>query len=279
MQTKRDSTVQIACSAEESSAVANQTKTNIVEQQDQTQLIATAIHEFTSTVHEVARSASFATDASQKADDASENGQAVVQENIEMINNLPHEMQEAVEAMKNLVLHSEDIDSVVEVIQSISEQTNLLELNAAIEAARAGEHGHGFAVVADEVRTLASRTQESTGEIQKTIQQLQSGMHDIVSRLTKGAESASVTASKAMEAGEALAIITASVDHITEMNVQIATEAEEQGAVTEEINKKITAISDISNETAAGAEQSSAATLELARLSETLKKEVEVYIV
>jgi len=82
-----------------------------------------------------------------------------------------------------------------------------------------------------------------------------------------------------MEAGEALAIITASVDHITEMNVQIATEAEEQGAVTEEINKKITAISDISNETAAGAEQSSAATLELARLSETLKKEVEVYIV
>jgi methyl-accepting chemotaxis protein len=273
------STEQIACAADESSAVATQTKTNIVEQQDQTQLIATAIHEFTSTVHEVARSASCAATASEEADQASKNGQSVVQESIEMIMKLSDEMQESVRAMKDLAIHAEEIGSVVEVIQGISEQTNLLALNAAIEAARAGEQGRGFAVVADEVRTLASRTQQSTGEIQQTIQQLQSGTQDIVKRLGKGAESASNTAEKALEAEQALAIITASVEKITEMNTAIATAAEEQGAVTEEINKNINAISDISNETAAGAEQSTSATLELARLAETLKKEVAAYIV
>ena len=273
------STSQLARSAEENSAVAMQTKQNIVEQQQQTQLIATAIHQFTATVHEVAESASSALQASEHADSAASKGQYVVKDSIAMIESLSNEMQESVAAMQSLAHHAEDIGSVVDVIQSISEQTNLLALNAAIEAARAGEQGRGFAVVADEVRSLASRTQQSTQEIQQTIQSLQQGSRDATQRLVHGAENAQHTAIEAQKAGDALAEITKSVDQINALNAQIATAAEEQSSVTEEINRNITSISDISNQTACGAEQSSAASDELAQLAETMQAEIEAFSV
>jgi len=273
------STSLLARSAEENSAVAMQTRQNIVEQQQQTQLIATAIHQFTATVNEVAQSASSASQASEHADSAASKGQSVVKDSIAMIESLSNEMQESVAAMQSLAQHAEDIGSVVDVIQSISEQTNLLALNAAIEAARAGEQGRGFAVVADEVRSLASRTQQSTQEIQQTIQSLQQGSRDATQRLVHGAENAQHTAIEAQKAGDALAEITESVDQINAMNSQIATAAEEQSSVTEEINRNITSISDISNQTASGAEQSSAASDELAQLTETMRAEIEAFSV
>ncbi|WP_354625155.1 methyl-accepting chemotaxis protein [Psychromonas sp. MME2] len=271
------STSQLARSAEENSAVALQTRQNVVEQQLQTQLIATAIHQFTATVHEVAQSASAASQVSINADNASAEGQKVVKESIDMIENLSREMQESVTAMQSLAQHSEDIGSVIGVIQSISEQTNLLALNAAIEAARAGEQGRGFAVVADEVRSLASRTQQSTQEIQQTIQNLQQGSRGVTQRLVEGAENAKNTAMEAQKAGDALVEITENVKQMNSLNAQIATAAEEQTSVTEEINRNITNISDISNQTASGAEQSSAASDELAQLAETMQAEIEIF--
>lgn len=273
----RESITQLACSAEQSSAVATQTKHNVVEQQAQTQQIAAAIHEFTATVKEVAMSASMAADASQEADVAAEQGQNVVKESVEMIECLAQEMVDSVTTIRELAKSAEEIGSVVDVIQSISEQTNLLALNAAIEAARAGEQGRGFAVVADEVRTLASRTQQSTQEILATVQKVQQGSRESTLRMEKGAENAQLSAKKAKEAGEALIQITRSMDKISAMNAQIATAAEEQSSVTEEINQNITTISDIANQTAVGAAQSSSASLELMRFADSLKAECAKY--
>ncbi|EMB49719.1 methyl-accepting chemotaxis protein [Vibrio mimicus] len=273
----RHSISALATAAEQNASVAMQTKQNIVEQQSQTQQIATAIHQFTATVHEVAQSAGLAAEASEEAEQAAAQGRKVVNENIAMIEGLSNDLQQMLEAMQLLAKDSEDIGSVVDVIQSISEQTNLLALNAAIEAARAGEQGRGFAVVADEVRTLASRTQESTKQILQTVQRLQQSSRDSTQMIEQGVDSASKAVEKARLAGTALSQISANVDRISNMNTQIATASEEQSAVTEEINKNISAISEISNQTAVGAQQSSEATLELARLADNMQQEVARY--
>ncbi|HDI3234822.1 TPA: methyl-accepting chemotaxis protein [Vibrio cholerae] len=273
----RHSVSALATAAEENAAVAMQTKQNIVEQQSQTQQIAAAIHQFTATVHEVAQSAGLAAEASEEAEQAAMQGRKVVEENIAMIEGLSNDLQKMLAAMQLLAKDSEDIGSVVDVIQSISEQTNLLALNAAIEAARAGEQGRGFAVVADEVRTLASRTQESTKQILQTVQRLQQSSRDSANLIEQGVSGASKAVEKARLAGTALSQITANVDRISTMNTQIATASEEQSAVTEEINKNIITISEISNQTALGAQQSSEATLDLARLAESMQQEVARY--
>ncbi|WP_000205071.1 methyl-accepting chemotaxis protein [Vibrio sp. RC586] len=273
----RHSVSALATAAEQNAAVAMQTKQNIVEQQSQTQQIATAIHQFTATVHEVAHSAGLAAEASEEAEQAAAQGRSVVSENITMIEGLSNDLQQMRESMQLLAKDSEDIGSVIDVIQSISEQTNLLALNAAIEAARAGEQGRGFAVVADEVRTLASRTQESTKQILQTVQRLQQSSRDSTQMIEQGVDSATKAVEKSRLAGTALSQISANVDRISTMNTQIAAASEEQSAVTEEINKNISAISEISNQTAVGAQQSSEATLELARLAEDMQEEIARY--
>lgn len=162
-----------------------------------------------------------------------------------------------------------EISSVLEVIRGISEQTNLLALNAAIEAARAGEQGRGFAVVADEVRTLAQRTQESTEEINNMIQKLQGGAKDAVSAMNSGIETASDAVQNADIAGKSLEKITSAINSISDISTQVATATEEQSSVVEELNNHMIVIKDMSDNTA---EQTKTISEKCTSLNETSSK-------
>ena len=251
--------------------VSEESSANINQQQNETEQVATAIEEMTATVHEVANNATHAAESAQQARDEASSGRQVVEQTIASINTLASEVENAANVIQTLEKDSENIGLVLDVIRGISEQTNLLALNAAIEAARAGEQGRGFAVVADEVRTLASRTQESTQEIQAMIEKLQSGAGRAVEVMEQGREGAHASVDQAKRAGESLAAITQAVSAISDMNTQIATAAEEQSAVSEEINQNVVNIRRLSEQAHQGAEQTADSSKDLARLSDQLQ--------
>ncbi len=265
------STAQLAAAAEEMSEVSQSSNQSINQQQDEVNQVATAMNEMSATVLEVASNASHAAQAAQDASSQAGEGLGVVDHTISSINNLAGAVEEASGVINQLESDTDNIGVVLEVIRGISEQTNLLALNAAIEAARAGEQGRGFAVVADEVRTLASRTQQSTLEIQAMIESLQTGSTRAVAVMDKGREQAEVSVGHAQKAGESLNGITLAVSSISDMNTQIATAAEEQTAVAEEINQNIVNISQLGENTVSGAQQIHTASEELARLSNDLQ--------
>ncbi len=267
----KDAITRLAAAAEETSVVTAQTTAGINQQQTETSQVATAINEMSATVQEVARNAVEAAAAAQEADDTFENGKKVIDRVITSIGDLAGEVEKASNVIQQLELESKNIGSVLDVIKSIAEQTNLLALNAAIEAARAGEQGRGFAVVADEVRTLAGRTQESTQEIEEMIGKLQSGTNNAVKVMGQGKEMTQVGVEQAAAAGEALQTINAAVERITSMNTQIASAAEEQSTVTEEINRSIVSINGVAEQSSIGAQQTAAASDDLAKLAEQLK--------
>lgn len=255
---------QVVITSEESVAASEDTRDGVNKQNMELELVATAMNEMSATVHEVANNAASTAEATRSADKEANNGRVVVNQTIQSINELSTEMQEASSVIKQLEADSESIGSVLDVIRGIAEQTNLLALNAAIEAARAGEQGRGFAVVADEVRTLASRTQDSTQEIQTMIEKLQQGSRNAVKVMDAGMEQTEKTVATAAEAGTTLETITAAVDHIASMNEQIASAAEEQSSVAEEINRNVVNVRDVAENTANNANQT-------ANSSETLK--------
>lgn len=264
-------TAQLASAATQMAAITETTSAGAKTQHEQTDQVASAATQMGSTVQEVARNASEAANAAQHADKETANGRDVVTKTVNSINDLAREIERVSQVIHRLGTDSDNIGKVLDVIKSIAEQTNLLALNAAIEAARAGEQGRGFAVVADEVRTLASRTAQSTREIQQMIESLQAGSRDAVKAMESGRAMAQTTVKQAAEAGESLDVIAGAVSTITTMNTQIATAMEEQNAVVENINKNIVNISMVSDQTAEGAQQTAKASDDLSHLAVELQ--------
>lgn len=261
---------QVASAADELSAVTNETNVGVRRQQAETDQVATAMNEMSATVHEVAQNTQGAAGAAHGAAADAARGKQVVARSIDTIESLSQEIQRAAEVIGHLHEDAQDINKVLDVIQGIAEQTNLLALNAAIEAARAGEQGRGFAVVADEVRTLATRTHDSTREIQVMIERLQSGANQAVEAMGKSSERAGDSVNQAAEAGTALDAIAHAVTRINDMNTQIASASEQQSAVADEIDRNINNISQIATENATASEQTMAASEELAKLADKL---------
>ena len=264
-------TGQLSTASEEMSVVTTQTSEIITQQRCETELVATAMNQMTSTVHDVADTINQTATHALEATKQTIEGSKVVDTAVREINKLAEQIAEAAVTINELELHSDNINSVMDVIKGIAEQTNLLALNAAIEAARAGEQGRGFAVVADEVRTLAVRTQESTKEINQMIDKLQAGTRAAVLIMEQSRNQTETAVECAKKSGEAFDDISASVNNISAMCEQIAGAAEEQGAVSEEINRNIVQINDMSSQTAIGAEQTSVASRDLATMAAQLK--------
>lgn len=221
--------------------------------------LATAMHEMATTSGEVANNAQGAAAAAKEADDATSLGTSVVSDTTGAIDNLSQKIDEAVEEVKVLESATDNIETILKVINDIADQTNLLALNAAIEAARAGESGRGFAVVADEVRTLAQRTQESTTEIRNMIEQLQAGASSVANAMNMSKTTATDAVTRAQEANVALNSIRDAIQQISDMNIQIASAAEEQSLVAEEINNNTVKIKDLSTQVADAAENANIA--------------------
>ena len=267
----RDGVTQIASAAEELSAVTEQTSAGVNSQKIETDQVATAMHEMTATVQEVARNAEDASQAAAAADAEAREGDQVVNQAIDQIERLAVEVGRSTEAMAVLQQESDKIGSVMDVIKAVAEQTNLLALNAAIEAARAGEAGRGFAVVADEVRGLAQRTQKSTEEIQTLVAALQSGTQHVASVMNSSRSLTDSSVTLTRQAGTSLQGITRTVSNIQSMNQQIAAAAEQQSAVAEEISRSIINVRDVSEQTAAASDETAKSSIELARLGNQLK--------
>ncbi len=250
---------------------AQEARASVARQRDEIDRVATAINELQSSAEEIARNTVAASDSGQEVEAAVTSGMTVMEKNVASMAALLQTVEAAAATVAGLGEDSKQIGTILEVIRGIAQQTNLLALNAAIEAARAGAHGRGFAVVADEVRLLATRTQESTDEIDTMISRLQGSTKNAVGVMQQGRAEAGSTMTQTAEVQLALEKIQQSVGTIVDMTDQIAVAARQQSAVVEEINRNIVQISDGADKSARTADGVSAATEELKRVESAIQ--------
>ena len=241
--------------------------------------VVTAVEEMSAAIREVASNTSATADQAAGANDVSNRGLQVVERAMGSIDGLARELSDASQVIADVEAKATQVNSVIDVIRGIAEQTNLLALNAAIEAARAGEQGRGFAVVADEVRTLASRTQDSTRDIQSMLEGLQSGVMKAVNAIRASVQTAEGAVQLSSEAGNSLQEINSSLGEIKGKAIQIAAAVEEQSAVIEEINRNMVRIGDQSRATSEGAKQSAAQGRQLDSLAHNLSDTLGRFVV
>jgi methyl-accepting chemotaxis protein len=265
---------QLAAASGETSAVTEQTTSSIQEQKSQISQIAAATTEMHSTSQLVSQSADDTLQEIGHADKEAEKVKQISLDNKHTIEVLARDVQEAADVIEKLHQDSASIGGILDVIRGVADQTNLLALNAAIEAARAGEQGRGFAVVADEVRTLASRTQQSTQEINSMIEVLQAGAEKAVAVMTQGKQQTEVCVAQTEKATQALDLITDAVHRAHEVSTRIEHAAKEQHQVSAEISEKLESIVGIAEETTLGAQQTTQSSAEVARLADELQESI-----
>ncbi|EOV0145479.1 methyl-accepting chemotaxis protein [Vibrio vulnificus] len=267
-----DAAIQMLQAAEVLALKARDTQSEVREQQSQAQVAASAMTEMSASAQEVSVSAQQAADLSQSTSDSATQGSMVVREATQSMQKLNEQIASAGDTVEQLRADSEQIGTVLDVIRSIAEQTNLLALNAAIEAARAGEQGRGFAVVADEVRSLASRTQESTEEIQTIIGSLQQRAELANKAMHQSRQSAEQTAEQVHSAESALTSITGYITQINDSIGQISTAANQQAIASDEVSVNVNNMSDISEKTLVQSSETTESAQAMKRLGEQVNQ-------
>lgn len=273
----RLSSSQMLSSAEQMASTAEQTSSGVMQQSEETQLLSTSMNKMSNTAKHVADSSQQTANITVHAAAAAQEGKNIVLETINSINGLAGQLENQASNIIKLEEDMNNVESFLSIIRDISDQTNLLALNAAIEAARAGEQGRGFAVVADEVRALAKRTQESTDQINTLNSELKQACKNAVSMMSESHNEAQKCIQSASNAGQHLVSIVEHVQEILEMNTVVASSAHQQSSVADEMSLSLNNIAIIADQTHGGAQLTANNSEQLATLSRALQSQVNQF--